>query len=148
MNLLMIAPLYDNKGAVRYFIGAQIDVNGLVEGGRGLDSFERLLQQDRAQARYGNRPVKTTQAALAELSGMFAEDELDTVKQHGRRGSSGAGTSTPPPAKMGAGRRFLGMDDPSDRNLWPAAHLGPSGRLPGVFQNASLHLASYCAQRS
>ena len=139
MNLLMIAPLYDNKGAVRYFIGAQIDVNGLVEGGRGLDSFERLLQQDRAEARYGDRLVKTPQVALAELSGMLAEEELDTIQQHGRRGSLSAGPATPvPPIKQASARRYLGMDDPADRNLWPAAHLGPSGRLPGVFQNVRL----------
>ena len=39
------------------------------------------------------------------------------------------------------------MDDAqSDRNLWPHASLGPSGRLPGVYQNVSypslLHLPS------
>lgn len=42
MNLLMLAPLYDNKGHVRYFIGCQIDVSSLIEGGRGLESFRDL----------------------------------------------------------------------------------------------------------
>lgn len=43
----MCAPLYDNKGAVRYFIDAQVDVSGLIEAGRGLESFEKLLSEER-----------------------------------------------------------------------------------------------------
>ena len=135
MNLLMIAPLYDNKGAVRYFIGAQVDINGLVEGGRGLDSFERLLAQDRAGQRYGGVPMKTPQTALAELSAMWSNEEVDIAKRYGRERS--ASETSQPTKKAAMGRKYLGMDDPADRNLWPAPHLGPSGRLPGVFQNVS-----------
>ena len=139
MNLLLIAPLYDNKGTVRYFIGAQIDVNGLIENGRGLDSFERLLAQDRQEARYGeHRPAKTPQAALSELSNMLNDDDMEivrhTARETGARRTSGASTPVSAPQKS-TGRRYVGMDDPSDRNLWPAPSLGPSGRLPGVFQN-------------
>ncbi|KAL9129819.1 MAG: hypothetical protein Q9175_007189, partial [Cornicularia normoerica] len=47
MNLLLTAPLYDNRGSVRYFIGAQIDVSGLIEEGRGLDSFAQYLADSR-----------------------------------------------------------------------------------------------------
>ena len=42
----MCAPLFDDKGIVRYFIGAQVDVSGLVEEGRGIESFRALLQSD------------------------------------------------------------------------------------------------------
>jgi hypothetical protein len=45
-NLLICSPLYDDKGAVRYFISAQVDVTGLVEEGRGVESFRQLLQKD------------------------------------------------------------------------------------------------------
>ena len=47
INLLMCAPLYDNRGVVRYFIGAQVDVSGLVEDGKGIESFEKLLMEER-----------------------------------------------------------------------------------------------------
>lgn len=42
----MCAPLYDDKGAVRYFIGAQVDVTGLVGEGQGIESFRALLHSD------------------------------------------------------------------------------------------------------
>ena len=136
INLLMIAPLYDNKGQVRYFIGAQIDINGLVEGGHGLDSFERLLSQDRANQRYGGAPRKAPTGALAELSAMWSTEEVEIAKKYGRD-RSGSDSSTGPTKGRLGGRRYLGMDDPDDRALWPSPHLGSSGRLPGVFQNVS-----------
>lgn len=146
MNLLMIAPLYDNKGAVRYFIGAQIDVNGLIEGGRGIDSFEKLLQEDKGQDRYAGRGVsKKPEEALSDLAGLWNEDDLESINGGGGAGASrrgkgstagGSGTTTPVKRKAaGNTRRFVGMDDPTDQGLWPAPSLGPSGRLPGVFQN-------------
>ncbi|KAI6244567.1 Phototropin-2 [Erysiphe necator] len=44
-NLLMVSPLYDDKGIVRYFVGAQVDVTGLILDGLGLESFRCLLQK-------------------------------------------------------------------------------------------------------
>lgn len=46
MNLLMVAPLYDSRGKVRYHIGAQVDVSGLVKESAGLDSLERLVARE------------------------------------------------------------------------------------------------------
>lgn len=143
----MIAPLYDNKGTVRYFIGAQIDINGLLEQGRGLDSFSRLLTEDRVAARYGGRqaPPKAPQTALAEMCAVLSEAEAVIVRGSVGREieSAESGSSTPRLSAGGmmgaqrAPRRYVGMDDPMDKELWPAAHLGSSGRLPGVFQNVS-----------
>ncbi|KAL9053451.1 MAG: hypothetical protein Q9162_004754 [Coniocarpon cinnabarinum] len=134
INLLMIAPLFDNKGKVRYFIGAQIDVNGLVEGGRGLDSFERLLARDKASQRYGgnhNPNHDSPDTILSELAAMWTGDEIDIVRRHTPRQKS-LPSQNPQPH---AGRRYLGMEDPVERHMWPARSLGTSGRLPGVFQN-------------
>lgn len=132
MNLLMIAPLYDNKGNVRYFLGCQIDVSPLIENGRGIESFSQLLQRDRTESRFGGRPERDPKALLNELGTLFDELDVDSVKKHSRRGSVDTGRSTPSSSTRG-GRRVLGMDDPAD--LWPSASLGPSGRLPGVYQN-------------
>ncbi len=127
-----MAPLYDNKGAVRYFLGCQIDVNNLIVGGRGLDSFQRLLAQDRSSDRIGESTKKEPMRALADLCQLFTHEEVDLVKRRAvTNGYSGAST----PARSGTSRRFLGMEDSSDRGLWPSPNYGPSGRLPGVYQN-------------
>lgn len=132
MNLLMIAPLYDNRGVVRYYIGCQIDVSNLIEGGRGLESFQHLLSQDQADSRYGGHAKKSSLRALGELSQMLSQEELDVIRQR-VGGEADSGRTTP--ARPNTARRYLGMDDPPERELWPAAHHGPSGRLPGVYQN-------------
>ncbi|KAK8031438.1 hypothetical protein PG990_001172 [Apiospora arundinis] len=46
MNLLMVAPLFDSRGQVRYHIGAQVDVSGLVKESAGLESLERLVARE------------------------------------------------------------------------------------------------------
>ncbi|KAK4547412.1 hypothetical protein LTR36_001068 [Oleoguttula mirabilis] len=136
MNLLMIAPLYDNKGQVRYFLGCQIDVSSLIEGGRGLESFSQLLAQDRTESRFGGRPEKNPKHVLGELGQMLSEEEGNIMKNRTRRYSEESRESIPQHKPTHRGRRILGMDDTAtERGLWPHASLGPSGRLPGVYQN-------------
>ena len=151
-NLLMIAPLYDNKGAVRYFLGCQIDVSSLIEGGRGVESFAQLLAQDRAKARAPDfskhLPTKRDpQMILEEFGQLLTEEEADIVKN--RAQSTSIIPSDPGLSSMTSSSRnllsrngsrskriVLGMDSPGpERQLWPSATLGPSGRLPGVYQN-------------
>jgi hypothetical protein len=38
----MMAPLCDSRGKIRYFIGAQVDVSGLVKECYDLESLKRL----------------------------------------------------------------------------------------------------------
>lgn len=144
MNLLLIAPLYDNKGNVRYFLGCQIDVSSLIDEGRGLESFATLLSKQRSQSRYGDSLKKDPKHMLSEFGAALNEEEGNIIKNRTRSFSeegvrpssamSGGGGSVRTP------RRRLGMDDAaSDRHLWPDTALGPSGRLPGVYQNVSIH---------
>jgi hypothetical protein len=143
MNLLMIAPLYDNKGQVRYFLGCQIDVSPLIEGGKGLDSFSRLLAQDRTESRFGGRPEKDPKHVLGELGQMLNEEESNIVNNRARRYSEESKAPTPQHRVTHRGRRILGMDDThTERMMWPHPNLGPSGRLPGVYQNVSHPLTS------
>ncbi|KAK5134953.1 hypothetical protein LTR08_005904 [Meristemomyces frigidus] len=139
MNLLMIAPLYDNKGQVRYFLGCQIDVSSLIDGGRGLESFAQLLAQDRSESRFGNRVERDPKHVLGELGQMISDEESHLMRNRTRRASEDSGREStvqmPKPAQRG-GRRILGMDESAtERGLWPSTALGPSGRLPGVYQN-------------
>jgi hypothetical protein len=136
MNLLMLAPLYDNKGQVRYFLGCQIDVSALVEGGKGMESFANLLARDRSESRFGGR-LKDSKRTLGELSAMLNEDETKIIRDRARsfsEESNNGSIQTHRPSHRN--RRILGMDDThTERTLWPHPSLGPSGRLPGVYQN-------------
>lgn len=44
----MIAPLCDSRGQIRYHVGAQVDVSGLVKDCTDLESFQQLVM-DRNQ---------------------------------------------------------------------------------------------------
>ncbi len=151
MNLLLTAPLYDNRGSARYFIGAQIDVSGLIHEGRGLDSFERLLLESRpnwnrdseqSDESYSQKHLR----ALNEFGQMLSLDEASLfLKQHSRASSVDNSSSvyrSPPnrPDRMRQPRRVLGTEDEDSRpDEWALSSMGPSGRLPGVYQNVSLH---------
>ena len=142
MNLLMLAPMYDNKGEARYFLGCQIDVSPLIEGGKGLESFSQLLAQDRSESRFGIRPDKDPMNLIGELGQLLNEPEADFVMNRMRSSNPASGRSTPQPPSRPSGRRFFSMDDTreagsgnSTRSLWPDESLGRSGRLPGVYRN-------------
>jgi PAS domain S-box-containing protein len=156
MNLLLTAPLYDNRGSVRYFIGAQIDVSGLIEDGRGLDSFERYLSENRANRNrdsdssnesFSQKHLRT----LNEFGQMLSLDESSLLTSHHSRASSlndNASSINYSPRNGAPGRdptlrrtrRVLGNDDDvdeKDKNAWALSSIGPSGKLPGVYQNVS-----------
>lgn len=90
MNLLMTAPLRDSRGTIRYFIGAQVDVSGLVKECSDMESLKRLvIRADHAQS----NPEETTDNGedtppkdeFQELSEMLNLQELDTVRRWGGR---------------------------------------------------------------
>lgn len=78
MNLLMLAPLLDSRGNLRYFIGAQVDVSGLVKDATDLDAFQRMLDEEE-----GNTQPEEAKDEFQELSEMFNHGELDTVRKFG-----------------------------------------------------------------
>ncbi|KAL8961937.1 MAG: hypothetical protein Q9193_001589 [Seirophora villosa] len=156
MNLVMTAPLYDNKGTVRYFIGAQVDISGLVEEGRGLDSLERLLNESRRNRNsvrsFANQ---NHMKALSEFGEMLSMEESSIIYEQGRSregsvndGDYGGSKSArriqqgrrDPNTRLP--RRVLGIEDEDEqekeKNAWAFNSLGPSGKLPGVYQNVSL----------
>jgi hypothetical protein len=140
-----MAPLMDHHGETCYFVGAQIDISVLLEGGRGLESFKELLQQDAHKLEGHALSHKPSLKLLRELSGLLNDEELEVVSHRdGRRNSvdSSASTAHTPtrsgqtPTRSGtnSNRRFVGMDEPTG-DIWPPTAFGPSGRLPGVYQN-------------
>ena len=162
MNLLMCAPLHDNRGAVKYYIGAQVDVSGLVNDGRGIESFERLLSKDRLDARYQdlqrNSSHTTTSSkksptqALTELGEMLSLEESNSIQPYSRNnsmrddvtlGGSQAGSGFGRNRRdIGSrqGRRVIGDEDrygDDERSAWALSSSYPSGKLPGLYQNVS-----------
>lgn len=165
VNLLMCAPLYDDKGIVRYFIGAQVDVTGLVGEGLGIESFRSLLQKDKDEQREfearseisrplnGVNPARTkeTLARLQELSMMFSQDESDVVNRNIRGGgddSTDAGSirsGVPTSVKdRNQRKRIIGTDEIQDNGL-NFNHLNLNGNpattsLPGVYKHVSIRI--------
>lgn len=163
MNLLLTAPLYDNRGTIRYFIGAQVDVSGLIEEGRGLDSFARCLEELSQQRQRENdlaveSASKRSLRTLEELGQMLSVDESAVFQPRSRSSSmqdtassvNHAARGNPRRRETGSrpARRVIGRDegdDEEERGAWEFASAGPSGKLPGVYQNVRI-LLSPCAR--
>ncbi|EXJ82132.1 hypothetical protein A1O1_08201 [Capronia coronata CBS 617.96] len=165
INLLMIAPLHDDKGNVKYHIGAQVDVTGLAERGRGLDGFERYLvtkeiekrekelrgnvvDADPARARKSKALTK-----LRELSETFDLEESAVVRSHSRSASStreddeySTGSSRRAPRRLIADPDSSSHEDEEDQGsqedgtwkLGEFGQFGSSGKLPGVYDSYML----------
>ncbi|KAK8085195.1 hypothetical protein PG997_006466 [Apiospora hydei] len=89
MNLVMrlihpdaACPLYDSRGAIRYFIGAQVDVSGLAKQSYDLDALKRLMDDDEHQ---GDGPDRGSDAKdeFTQLAETFESRELEIVRQRG-----------------------------------------------------------------
>jgi hypothetical protein len=74
----MLAPLLDSRGQLRYYLGAQVDVSGLVKDGTDLEAFRRMLEE-----REGKTQKQNHKDELQELSRMFNNAELDIVRRFG-----------------------------------------------------------------
>ncbi|KAK5660109.1 hypothetical protein OQA88_13578 [Cercophora sp. LCS_1] len=89
MNLVMCSPLLDSFGTLRYMIGAQVDVTGLVRDSVGLEAFQKLVEEERRAEMYNVSPSMASddssvgKDALKELSEMFNAEEMETVRNHG-----------------------------------------------------------------
>ena len=163
MNLLMIAPLHDRNGKLKYHIGAQVDVTGLVEGGRALDGFQRYLnrraadkkreeaEEKRQQFDDEQRRKKRALKKLRDLSEMFDLEESAVVQSNSRSNSldredddnRSIGSIERPP------RRVYGDSDASEDEAeqeqgqqngseWQLGQAGDdrlSGKLPGVYDS-------------
>lgn len=141
MNLLMIAPLCDSRGKIRYFIGAQVDVSGLVHDCTGLESLQTLISRQNGEASTeipGAEDEKKDE--FQELSEMFNTAELDTVRVWGGRMHREQQDEPADTTNQGASNRprlllkEFSPDAGSEREP-----LSPrSGRLSGIYQNVSV----------
>jgi PAS domain S-box-containing protein len=156
LNLVLCAPLLDAKGNVRYFLGAQIDVSGLLKECTKLDGLKRLVgihEDDRERV----EEPKSSLDCCRDMSEMFDTKELETVRRHGgtihqrqdsEESARDANWETPylviedditPPAQQQSPPTYNIPERSSSR---PASAPEPTpsppttnGRLAGVYEN-------------
>jgi hypothetical protein len=137
MNLLMTAPLCDSRGKIRYFIGAQVDVSGLVKECAELESLQRLLElhEKGEVAPDVHRPSPDKRDEFQELCEMFNVSELSTVRKYGGRMHTEPQDDSDSASIHSQQPRLL-LREPLDSANSIAARA--SGKLGGVYQNVSL----------
>ena len=79
LNLLMHAPLCDNSGKVRYFLGAQVDVTDVFSKGKELPSIQRMLKKKRQASNGVVAPTVENTNTFEQLSETFDTEELQSV---------------------------------------------------------------------
>ena len=131
MNLLMTAPLCDNRGKIRYFIGAQVDVSGLVKECTELESLQKLveLQERGEEAPQLHKPSAGKSDELRELGEMLNQGELSTIHRFG--GRMHRETTQDDSDTMHQPRLMIKQPNP----MHMAGGQMASGRLADVYQN-------------
>lgn len=149
MNLLMTAPLHDSQGTVRYFIGAQVDVSGLVKDSTDLEGMKRLLARQTSRAVAEEQDVAQRKEEFQALTEMMNNYELGTVRKYGgRMHQPHVDEMDDDAASVGYHRPRLVLTDPTTEQLDRStasmpktaadivkASIRDSGRLQGVYQN-------------
>jgi hypothetical protein len=141
MNMLMIAPLCDSRGKIRYFIGAQVDVSGLVKDCTDLETLQRLVVQEQTgQDNAGGDNVDDQQEAkddFQDLSEMLNMAELETVRKYGGRMHREYEDENGDPSRTVAPHmpRLLLQEPTADVNQAFEHGTRQSGRLSGIYQN-------------
>ncbi|KAH8694393.1 hypothetical protein BGZ61DRAFT_420278 [Ilyonectria robusta] len=130
VNLLMVAPLYDSRGVVRYHLGAQVDVSGLVKECSGLESLSRLMHQENPEQYPGEGPIQPQPShdndEFRDLAAMFDLSELKTVREM-------ANWNKPRLVIQDDAAITRRLSDPILQE--PAVSMNAGGRLSGIFQH-------------
>ncbi|KAI1097045.1 hypothetical protein F5B19DRAFT_17302 [Rostrohypoxylon terebratum] len=87
MNLVMVAPLIDNCGVVRYHLGCQVDVSGLAKECAYLESLRRVVHYKNSwsdrEDENKTRPGFYGKDELRQLAEMFSAREMKVVWEAG-----------------------------------------------------------------
>jgi hypothetical protein len=147
LNLLMIAPLMDSRGNIRYYIGAQVDVSGLLEDCSEMEGLMKMVEKEQE---YENAAEEALDAdhkdEFQELSEMFNGAELDTVRKCGGRMHKEYVDDAEQDASSGRPRLIIKdtmQEDPEDEAKPPS--IGPptirekiNGKLEGIYSHVSI----------
>jgi hypothetical protein len=143
VNLLLLVPLRDGKGKMRYYLGAQVDCSALVEGRRGVEGFERFLLKREMQAKEEKRDGKRkVLERLRELSAAF-DLEGNAIIGSGSRCGSNPGETEQAISKQrrriadeggSSGEDDSGTETEEGTERWKLAGGDKSGHLPGLYK--------------
>ncbi|KAL9604871.1 MAG: hypothetical protein Q9219_000319 [cf. Caloplaca sp. 3 TL-2023] len=146
VNLLMVAPLCDSRGQIRYHIGAQVDVSGLVKDCTDLESFQQLVigQEDRHSPGPDDADDRPKKDEFQELSEMLNMSELDTVRRFGGKMHRESYEEDEDASKTNAPHRpRLLLKEPTTEPT-SSSVLGArvTGKLSGIFQHGHREFAA------
>jgi hypothetical protein len=142
----MCVPLRDQYNKVRYFLGAQLDITGLVDDCTELESLRRLVDQQSKQPRKGSNgssaPDVMPNDAFEQLGETFNSRELEVLLKLRRRLNPDVDRDE------GSGENFVLNHTPavtsqeSMTNLNSIFQLNGQGSAPplGFYQNVSYHV--------
>ncbi|KAF7549282.1 hypothetical protein G7046_g8398 [Stylonectria norvegica] len=145
----MLARLFDSRGIVRYHMGAQVDVSGLVKECSGLDSLSRLMERENP-AQHPSDELNHLQERhdrdkFRELADMFSLSELKTVRESGgslhRTNQENVRDADSVRANWNKPRLLIHDDATIHRRLSDPilqdsfAKINRGGRLSGIFQH-------------
>jgi len=155
MNLLMIAPLLDSRGTIRYYIGAQVDVSGLVKDCTDLEALQTLVARDEDPDMAAEDDRVNAKDSFQNLSEMFNTQELESVRRHGGRMHRDQIDDDDDRASIVSHRPRLLIQDPTSEDLDQRTESLPveqaravkedirmNGRLQGVYGNVRFPLAT------
>ncbi|KAI4091729.1 MAG: hypothetical protein L6R37_007685 [Teloschistes peruensis] len=139
VNLLMIAPLCDSRGQIRYHIGAQVDVSGLVKDCTDLESFQQLVadQNQQKSPQSDGADDRQKKDEFQELSEMLNMGELDTVRRFGGKMHRESYDEEEDNGRNGALHRprLLLKEPTADLGSPTARGTLIGGKLCGIFQH-------------
>lgn len=76
VSLITLAPLVDDNAMVKYFLGTMVDISGLIEHGRGLESFEKTLNIKREAEDKQHKPSWTSHDTKSQENGVSPSTEV------------------------------------------------------------------------
>jgi PAS domain-containing protein len=147
LNLLMIAPLMDSRGNIRYYIGAQVDVSGLLEDCSEMEGLMKMVEKEQE---YENAAEEAQESyhkdEFQELSEMFNGAELDTVRKCGGRMHKEYVDDAEQDASSGRPRLVIKdtMQEESEDEARPPSIVPPTirekinGKLEGIYSHVSI----------
>ncbi|KAG8526891.1 uncharacterized protein KY384_008320 [Bacidia gigantensis] len=135
MNMLMTAPLCDSRGNIRYFIGAQVDVSGLVKDCTELESLQQLVQGGTVAQSFSS-DESGEKDDFQDLCEMLNMSELETVRKHGGRMHREYQEDDPDNTHSKAPHmpRLL-LQEPATDAVTSNLAKQQSGKLSGIYQN-------------
>ena len=148
MNLLMIAPLMDSRGNTRYYIGAQVDVSGLIKECSNLESLVKLVDREQDPEAAAEEDEANKKDEIQELSEMFNGAELETVRKYGGRMHKEYADESDRESSSHHSRRRLLLKDPGQdaldnerdnmvSSVPQTVNDRVNGKLEGIYQHVS-----------